>query len=479
MKFYSTRIACAALGVLLLSACSTSSLLTPYPDQLNPVINDLRGKQAKDGGSLFTMSAHGADSVLYQMERGRIQQIQSNLDGSIEKYQSALSDVKAAEEKARISASDAGAQVAALLVNDNVIPYKGEPFEQIMLHSLQALNYLMKNDPENAAPEARLAGDRQREALLERQKELENLKNEAKKQNVDASIGDQVLKQYAGLDEVAGKVKNSFQNAYAFYVAALVYEAHKEPDQAYKDYQNALEIFPNNFYIQRDAVRLAKKLGMTSDLNGYAKRFPKAYQEGLALAKAPAEKGELIVLMEDDFIPQKHEIKIPLPVNLKGGFTAVAFPTYSVKWQAPAPLTVSEGAGKALGKTETVCYLDALALRALKERIPQIAIRQVLRSAAKGVGAYMASDKLGWGAGLATSVINWASENADLRGWYTLPQNAQVMRVWLPAGRHTLNLRHDRSGASTQVEVEVSKGGRSIVRALRAGGTLYTQAVNL
>jgi uncharacterized protein len=478
MKFYLSRFFLGSL-FLFVSACSTSSLITPYPQQITPVINDLKVNMAKDGGDLFTLDAHSADSVLYQMERGRIQQIQSKLDGSVEKYASALEDVKAYEEKARISASDAGAQVAALLVNDNVIPYKGEPYEQIMLHSLQAVNYLLKNDPENAAPEARLAGDRQREALLEREKELENLKGEAKKNNVDPNVGDSVLKQYAGLDEVAGKVKNSFQNAYAFYIAALVYEAHKEPDQAYKDYQNALEIFPNNSYLQRDTVRLAKKLGMSSDLNGYAKRFPKAYQEGSALAKPPADKGELIVLMEDDFIPQKQQIKIPIPVNLSGGFTAVAFPTYSVKWLAPAPLTVSEGTGKTLGKTETLCYLDSLALRALKERIPALVIRQILRSAVKGTGAYFASEKLGWGAGLATSVINYASENADLRGWYTLPQNAQVMRVWLPAGKHTLNLKHDRSGASAKVEVEVPKGGQAIVRAVRAGGTLYTQAAKL
>src|SRR5690606_7313802 len=74
----------------------------------------------------------------------------------------------------------------------------------------------------------------------------------------------------------AAKVKNSFQNAYTFYYSALIREADNDLNGAYIDYKKALEIQPDNHYLQADAWRLAKRLGMDDDLQHFRSFFSKA-----------------------------------------------------------------------------------------------------------------------------------------------------------------------------------------------------------
>ncbi|MEI8618891.1 hypothetical protein P4S63_22420 [Pseudoalteromonas sp. B193] len=46
-------------------------------------------------------------------------------------------------------------------------------------------------------------------------------------------------------------IKNGFQNAYTFYLSALLYQSAKQYDDAYIDYKKALAIQPNNIYLQQ------------------------------------------------------------------------------------------------------------------------------------------------------------------------------------------------------------------------------------
>ena len=351
-----------------------------------------------------------------------------------------------------------------------------------MLHTFQALNYLFKKDIENAAPEVRLAGDRQKADLDAHDKELEKQREKSSdKSNADAFK--KVSDAYAGLDESAGKVKNAFQNAYAFYVSALVYEAHNEPDQAYKDYQNALEIFPENVTVQRDTIRLAKALAYTSDLAEYKKRFPQVFASVEGKPKSDGSV-DVVVLFEDGLIPQRKQIKIPLPVNFKGGFTAVSWPTYTDKWIVPKPLSVSVDGGDR-GQTDPIVYLQAIAAKALKDEIVGRVIREIIRAAAKGAAAYAVSkdnnsSSIGSIIGtIATSAYNVASENADLRSWLTLPLTAQVKRFRVHAGKHTFTFSHPATGARGKLEVEVSAKKLQIVRVIRVGTQIYSSTVGL
>ena len=71
-----------------------------------------------------------------------------------------------------------------------------------------------------------------------------------------------------------GQGEALFQNAATFYVSAQIWEMLGEPNDAYIDLKKALEIYPENPYVQQDVVRLGKRPGMREDLEDFARRFP-------------------------------------------------------------------------------------------------------------------------------------------------------------------------------------------------------------
>lgn len=469
-----TRFLLGGMALFILGGCAGTTTFTSYTKKMSLHLQDLQSRKPIDFTQCLLSECQSMDQILYTMERGRMAQIIGQAEVSKKDFGATMEAIKVNEEKATVSASGIGAQAAAVMVNDNAIPYEGEGYERVMLHHFQAMNHLVNKDVEGAAVEVRRANAEQEEALKRHEKELEKARAEAEEKELnpeEASTG--VASRFEVLDEVAGKVKNSFQNAYTFYMSGLVYELMNQPNDAYIDYKKALEIFPDNSYLKRDVGRLAHSLGMTEEQEALRERFGAELLSGAGSVKGG--DGDLVVLYEDGFVPQKKEIKIPIPVP-RAGLVAVAFPIYNEKWSDCAPLTVARPDGE-IGATEPICYLNALAVKALKEKVPAIAIRQTIRAAAKAATAAVAKEHLGSLGSLTASIYNLVSENADLRSWVTLPANAQIMRATLPAGIHRLTVAQKGSNVSAPVEVEIREGGKTFLRVIRTGEQLYSSSV--
>jgi uncharacterized protein len=468
--------AVAALGLLLACAgCSTSSLFVAYPRQINPLLQDVRAGRPVKAPAKLDRKAEGADRVLYLLERGRLAQIRGDREASMADFRAAAEGVEAQANDADITVRGAVAQGGAVVVNDNVLPYRVAGFETVMLHHFQALNYLMGADVEGAAVEVRRAELEQRLALQRHEKDIARAKADAGARRLDLGDADQrVARAYAGMDEVAGKVKDSFQNAATFYLSGVVYELAGQANDAYIDYKKALEIMPGNTTLQKDALRLAHSLGMTDDYDQLKARYGSA-----AAAATPAKAGSLVVLVDDDFIPQKQQIKIPIPIISAEhfyGLVALAFPFYDVPWRVPAPFTVAV-AGVQQGTTETVCSFRALAVKALKERLPAMLVRQAARAAAKGVTTKQLADSFGALGAITGSVVSYVSEQADLRSWCSLPDSTQIARFAIPAGSVEVRVGQGPSGPATALRVPITAGGMTVLYVKRAGETLYAQQV--
>jgi hypothetical protein len=453
------------LSLLFLSGCASTSTFNAYTSQVSPVIQDIRNNRLIDLTKQFAEQTRSADKILYLMERGRIAQIQGDVDLSQASFKDAIDAIQQNDQKAVISASGAGAQASAMLVNDNAIPYQGDGYERVMLYHYQAMNYLARNDVEGAGVEFRRANAEQEDALKRHEKEIDAAQKSAKDHNVASTMPDAVVKAYAGLDQVAGTVKDSFQNAYTFYLSGIIYEIQGQPNDAYIDYKKALEIFPGNSYLQKNVIRLARQLRMNDDLGELKKKFP-GVLESLSNDRPG---GDLIVLLEDEFVLQKEEIKVPIPIALQTVvLTAAAFPIYNPVNVPVFPLTITEG-GNVLASSEPVCFTSALAIKALKEKVPGMVIRQIIRSTAKGVAANEAKKQFGALGSLAMSAFNLISENADVRSWTTLPYDVQIMQVRLAPGEHELVLNQAGSGIGRTIKVNIKEKGKVILRAIRAG----------
>lgn len=464
------RLGSPFILVLWLTGCAVTSAFTGHPAKIEPLIAAVQSRAPIDIDTCLLSERLSKDGILYDMERGRLAQILGQANISRHDFSAAALRFRQDDERARISLSDLGADIAALGVNDNAIPYQGAGYERVMLHHYQALNYLKENDLEGAGVEVRLANAEQEDALKRHEEELERARREAEKEKVAHLAGEPAIaKAYAEMDQVAGKVKNSFQNAYTFYLSAFIYEALQQPNDAYLDYRRALEIYPENGFVRRDVDRLAKELGRSEDPEALQPPFPLT-QPGLA-----GSDGDLLVLFEEGFVPRKTQVKIPLPIpNL--GLLAVAFPVYQARWSPARPLSV-EADGAVIGETEPICDFQALAVKALEEEVPVIATRELVRLVAKGAAAKLAREKLGLLGAIGASLWNVAGENADLRSWISLPANAQVLRAALPAGSHRLTITPEGESVPVTVELKVAKGSKNILHVIRAGAKLYTSVI--
>jgi hypothetical protein len=461
-------------GIMALAGCSSTTVFTAYPGKINPLIHDLSTGKPVDLALTLTSERNSNDRILYTMERGRYAHVVGSLDISMNDFASSIASIRQNDQKATVSASAAGAYVAANLTNDNAIPYAGDGYERVMLHHYQGLNYLFKKNIEGAGVEFRLANREQEEALKLFDREIEDARQAAEQKRTRSSEA-VVAQRYAQMDEVAGKVKNSFQNAYSFYLSGFVYELNGLSNDAYIDYKRALEIYPDNRYLQKDVIRLAAALDMREELDELKNRF--RIDPAVSARENGRSDGELLVIFEDGFVPQKKEIKIPLPIPTIG-LVAIAFPIYDDRWTLQIPLNVSDN-GQPLGSTYPICDFRALAVKALKEKTPIIATRQVIRAISKGVQSRAASGRRGDNTlGLILAGIwNYVSENADLRSWLTLPANAQILRTRLPTGTHTLLLQRDGINERIPAEVEISANGTTVLRVVRAGSQFYSTSI--
>jgi len=460
------------LGAVV-SGCSVSSLTHSHPERMTPILADYFSDEATNVETAFGPSVFGR-SKLDKLEYARLAQVDGGYPISKETFEEVIADLKKDDEAAIVRVSEGVENAAAILVNDTVIEYKPAGYERVFLHHSQALNYLAGDDLDGAGVEARVANDLQRSLAEAHEDEIEEVKESVKEDIASITKAQQVVnKAYAGLNEAAGLVKSSFQSAYSFYLSAVIHESQGDLNNAYVSYKKALEIAPANKYLKKDVFRLAKKLAMTEDVADLKRRFSGASD---SKSGSSAKNGRLVVLYEEGFIPAKGELKIPVPLP-QVGLVTVALPYYDIKPVTPNKLTVKNGNSK-LGSTQKLCEFSGLAARALREQIYFIAARQVLRAAAKTGIQYAAKNASKKYSSLlfgSANVANFATENADLRSWLSLPNNAQILDLELKDGSYDLAFNVRR--VSKTHTVKITPGVFSIVRVIRTGKHMTVQTI--
>lgn len=455
-----------SLALTLLGGCATSSVFSSYPSQIATIKQQIDNNKISLAATQLEGYRDDKDKILFLMERGRALQIGNSFTDSLADYRQATEEIAALDLKAVISLSDTASQTAALLTNDNAIPYQGESYERVFLYHFQAMNYLFFDQLESAMVEVRRANEEQQLAAQKHESEIakiEQQNRQALRQNRS------LMNSFENLDHISARVKNSFQNAYTFYASGVLWELNDKPNDAYIDYKKALKIMPGNRYLQKDVLRLATALGMKNDLARFKKTF--------SIKSTPAVKGdgELIIFFEQGFAPVKQQIKIP--VFTRDRLHSVAFPSYRAVWNTPRPLIITDTSnGARLGTTSPIVYVQALATKALQENLPGIMTRQILRVIAKNETAHKArsADPV---AGLGVAIFNLVTEQADLRSWLTLPNDAHIYRGTLASGKFNLKLA---SGAvSRNVQIKIVPGKKTILRIISTGSNMYTYSITL
>jgi hypothetical protein len=414
----------------------------------------------------------GGDRLCYLLECATIRNAQGDFAASRDLFFAAREGIREFEERAVISARDVASGTASLLLNEKTIPYQGAGYEKILLHAYQALNFLFLGDPEGARVEIVNLGSRQEEERKKHDAEIEKARKDAQDQPENDRILAKLRETYRDAEQAARRTDNLYQNAFAYYLSSVVYELQGEPNDAYIDCRKVHELAPDFGPVRRDLVRLSGQLGMRSEQQEWEDRF------GLKREAESKDEAELVVFAQCGEAPLREELRVALP--FKDGWVAAAFPRL-VSTRDPVSGVFLEVEGNGRADSEPLTDVEATAARHLYDRLPILALKQAIRTGLKGAATKkLKEEQGGWGSFLG-SLAAVATEQADLRGWTTLPATFQAGRCSLSAGPHRFRVasRNAVGGALAQdtFEETLEAGDRLLLNIRAAGDTLRVHRI--
>ena len=384
--------------------------------------------------------------VLYGMDRG----MTLHLAGDYQQSNVVLE--QAEQELDRLYTRKVRTETLAFMTNDTALSYEGDPYEQVLINVLKALNYTVLGQWQDALVEARRI-DHRLNLLSDRTQE-----------------------------------KNAYRDdGFARYLSGILYESTGDVNNAFIAYRNAYETFEATrawthttvpHQLRADLLRTAEALHFTQELADYKHVFPDIRWE---TSQALQQLAQVVVISYNGRAPRKEDLFLDLPISLNAlqlvllnrGFSqvnqhsnrAVDTALYGLnghvvrvalprlipqKTQAPVDtvsLIPDDGTQVTLN-TELVHNVTALADKALSERMAVITSKALARAATKFAaaeatarGAQQLAGKdagpwVGLLVGLLTKGLAVASEEADKRSWQTLPDEIHLARVWVPPGRY-------------------------------------------
>ena len=416
-----------------------------------------------------------ASRVLYWIDRGMV----LHLAGRYEASNGWLE--QADQEIDQLYTRRLRTEAKAFLTSDTELPYEGEPYEQVMINAVKALNYALLGKWNEALVEARRLDHR--------------------------------------LNVLTDRVGNSdayHDDAFARYLTGLLYEASGDFNNAFIAYRKSHELYRSPPWshaaappmLKADLLRMTETLNLLQEHEEYRQAAAGVNWQPVS---ATQHLAQVVVLSYNGRAPIKEDQFIDVPISLdalnlvlltkaataerrsenraiesvlyglNGRVVRVALPRIvPQKTQvAYGQVTLSRGDELFTAKTELTQNFGALAEKALADRFKTTTLKAIARStvkyalaegAGRGAGAAAGKDAgplVGLLVGVVAKTLAVASEEADKRSWRMLPDEIQIARVWVPAGTYELRLRY-----MARMGGEVGQSpGRTIT--LKPGQTMF------
>jgi len=342
--------------------------------------------------------------------------------------------------------------IAAIAVNENIVPYLGEEYDGIMVNTYKALNFMALGEIDQARVEFNRALDRQRRAKDEFAREIAKLQNELDKEqekegsqakeNVNNSETNQLITdRYPGLYEF--EAYPDFVNPFTTYIAGVFFNL-------VGDHSKAVTFLKESYGMVRDNEYIAQDLAVTEQvLDGRAEL-----------------KDTLWVIFENGMGPVKEEFRIDIPLFVASDqvkYFGIALPRLVFREQAYPYLSIKAGGNNY--NTQIIGDMDRVVQTEFSKDFKGILTRAIMSATAKVVAQYVLNKKDSSSpkiVSLLATVYSYATTAADVRIWTTLPKNFQVARLPIPPDR--LITIEPPGGESFPVEIPACKNAFVYVR---------------
>ena len=411
----------------------------------------------------------GRNQLLYLYEMAGLYHLGGQWAKSAAFFDRADSVAHTYEGKAVASIGGGLAQIGAGLTNDTVLSWEGAPFDKVMSRTMNAINYLAKNDLDGAKVEIRKAAEYQ---AIERRR-IEKKVESANEKDLSEPY---ITGSYGPMFSFVKDVRNSFENAFTYYLSSQIYHASGKQglNDALVDIKQAYEMSPDSIAIREAYLDLAYHNAIDTNNEIEFTELKARFEKAPNWVPAPSSShGTIVVIYEAGFAPKMSEVAIDLRLP-KGELFSMAFPIYNDFGPVYPPLEVQAGAVKV--NASKVLDIRPLAVKNLKERMPGIITRGTLGAVAKIEVQKKAEKEFGFFGKLAAKVATKALTNADLRSWLSLPSEVQVVSFSAVAGQTDLVVAVD--GWSETMPINVLAGGTTFAVVRGVSGNRSVLAKN-
>ena len=383
------------------------------------------------------------EDLLWALQLGTVQRIQQDYTKSTESFDKAEDMLKYYDEQSTL-----GDGIGSTIVNENVIPYRGEEYSGIMVNVYKALNFMAEKKFDLARVEFNRALDRQRRAKEKFNEEVNKLSAELEKEQQQNEFS----KSNAENPETAELLAQKYPNLHNF--------------EAYPDFVNPFAtylagIFFNLVSDHSKAVDLLKEsYGMVGD-NGYIAE-DLSITENILDGKGRLED-TIWLIFENGLGPVKKEFRMDIPLfvatdNVK--YVGIALPELYFRDKAHQYL-IAEVDGNDY-ETRLLSDMDRVIQTEFGKDYPGILTRAIISTTAKAVAQYALEKQNSSKSSLASVLMaaySYATTAADVRIWTSLPKEFQVARFPKPKDG---KLKVKRPG-SVSVEINIPDCNNAIV----------------
>jgi hypothetical protein len=328
-------------------------------------------------------------------------------------------------------------EATSYFTNPNVILYRGEDHEHLMLLYFKAINFLKLGKHEDAIVECRRLNIRLNQ------------------------IGDK----YISEDKLQ-------RNAFIHTLMGIIYQSAKDYNNAFIAYRNALEVYESDYsrmfrmvppeQLKKDLLDAAWLTGFTDEFDTYKNKFemndyvvssPDAdllffWHNGLGPVKTEWGINFVITPGPDHMMVfNNQELGLSFPFKVDDDkdrsdlaslqFFRVAFPKYVERQAYYFSATVDNGSDTY--NLELAEDINKIAFYSLNQRMLQEFAKGLLRAALKKAAEQTLrkkDDRLG----AVLGIVNALTEKADTRNWQTLPHSIYYSRIPLHEGKNELKL---------------------------------------
>ncbi|MEW6051110.1 MAG: hypothetical protein AB1644_08645 [Candidatus Zixiibacteriota bacterium] len=447
-------------GLLVLLGCSSLATKTKFYE---PIAAELRvHKYGAAVAQIETARQNGMfgdkDRLLYYLDAGLLYHYASQYDSSTERlHQAEL----AADELFTKSVSRAA---ASLLLNDNVLEYAGEDYEILYANLIKALNYLSKDQFDDAFVEVRRANE--------------------KLQLLEQKYADAAAKYQRGdtTDTVSARIAYEIKevrfnnDAFARYLSMHLYAADGKLDDARIDREALLDAFrtqPHIYPFAPPDVRYSSDSGALLSIVALTGLSP--VKGALNLRLRTDKDLDLVQIMYDG--PDSADVEYGhLPVEVSEDYYfKFSIPQLKVRPSQVTRVRVFSG-NAVLGDLQLLEDMNLVAQETFEAKKSLIYFKTIARCLAKGLTTHKMKKKAdtgglgGWLKKAAIDVGTELSENADLRSAQFLPGRVYVADFVVPTGTYDLHIQFlDETdqviGESDITGCEISADGLNLVNA--------------